>query len=124
MFSHLFVTCFLGWCIRGFLEQHADESFGLGTQDTTLAQDDAVGAHREKFRRWNYLELLLSCDADADDNGNSHAELDILLDDVPAAHFHRNLVTQAMLLERAVHHGPGAEVARRKNERITADVLQ
>src|SRR6185369_2071094 len=49
---------------------------------------------------------------------------DVLFDHFPAADFHRDLVSESVLFEGAVHQAPGAQVARRQDERISADVFQ
>jgi len=92
----------------GEIEEHVDEAFGLRSKDPAFEKDDAVGAVGEEFSGGNDFESLLAGDADAHDDGNTEAEFNVFFDHFPATHFHRNLVSEAVLLEGAVHQTPGA----------------
>src|SRR3954465_13496722 len=120
----LFVARLFSWRICGLVEQHAHETLGLRAEDEAFAEHHTVGARWKEFSGGNDFEFLLAADPDADDDRNAEAELDVFFDDVPATDFHRDLLAEAVLFKNAVDHPPRAEVARRQDEWITADVLK
>ena len=73
-------------------KEHTHETFSLRSEESSLAQDDAVDAAGEEFTGGDYLEFLVAGDSDTDDNRDSQAQFDVFLDDFPTAGFHGELV--------------------------------
>src|SRR5439155_209203 len=101
--------------------QHAYKTLGLRRENSPFAQHHAVRSARKKFSSRNDFEPFLSGNTNAHDDRNAKAEFDIFFDDFPAADFHRHLIREPVLFESAVHEAPSAEIARRQDERISAD---
>src|SRR5438105_11081954 len=91
-----------------WFEQHAHEALSLWGENSAFTQYDAIFTVCKEFSSRNHLQLLLSSNANAHDNGDAKVEFDVFFDHLPAADFHGDLIRESVLFEGAVDQAPGA----------------
>ena len=94
----------------------------LGRNRAPFAHDHAVGAVGKPLADGDHRELFVAGDADAHDDGDTETEFDVGLDHFPTADLELHVVRQAVFGELALDDAPGAQLARRKDQWILADV--
>ncbi len=91
---------------------HVDEPLRLGGEILTLAHNDAVSARGREIVQRTSNQVLLAGEADLGNDGDAHAQFDVLLDDLPAPGLQRDVEAEVMLGEAQLDDAPGGQMPR------------
>src|SRR5690606_1638379 len=101
--------------------EQADEALGLRREELAAPGNQAVLAHRKGLVQIKAEQAVPWLQANARNDGDTEAELDVFLDHFPAAGLQPHAQFQPVLPEHGFDDAPGVELARRQDEAVLAD---